>query len=304
MTWAAWRLSRAQTVLAAALLAAVLVVLTVTHGNVVRAPDPGSLPAAYQWTRLLGTGLIGVPAFLGAFWGSPILAREYEARTNLFAWTQGVSRSRWLLVRVAVIVLAAVALVGLFSAAFTWWSLAFDRTGNRIGTANFGQRGTAPVGYTVFAIALGLTFGALTRRTLVAMSATLATFMVVRIAFQALVRPHLAATATASRPTQLFGTTGSGSSAVGGWVHSSRLVDAAGRAVDWRVAERAITRCAGSPRATRDVLEGCSRRLGFQDLVTFHPASSFWQMQLLETSAFVLAGAALVAFCVWWVRNH
>ena len=55
--------------------------------------------------------------------------------------------------------------VKLFSALFTWWSLPFDRTGNRIGTANFGQRGIAPIAYALFALALGAFLGTVIRRT-------------------------------------------------------------------------------------------------------------------------------------------
>ena len=35
-----------------------------------------------MWLRLLGTVLIGIPALIGAFWGAPLVTREFEDRTH------------------------------------------------------------------------------------------------------------------------------------------------------------------------------------------------------------------------------
>src|SRR5580658_9358914 len=40
-----------------------------------------------------------VPALIGAFVGAPILARELEAGTFRYAWTQGFGRWRWALAK-------------------------------------------------------------------------------------------------------------------------------------------------------------------------------------------------------------
>ena len=65
---------------------------------------------------------------------------------------------------------AAIVVTAVFAALFTWWSLPLDAHGNRIGTANFGQRGIAPIAYALFALALGALVGAIMRRTLPAMA--------------------------------------------------------------------------------------------------------------------------------------
>jgi len=36
---------------------------------------------------------------MGAFWGGPLVAREYETGTNQFAWMQSITRRRWLMVK-------------------------------------------------------------------------------------------------------------------------------------------------------------------------------------------------------------
>jgi hypothetical protein len=87
---------------------------------------------------------------------------------------------------------------------FTWWSAPFDEVGNRLGTANFGQRGIAPIGYAVFALVLGALLGAIFRRTLPAMAATAAGFLVVRWGVQLVVRPRLIDPVSTTRPLSMY----------------------------------------------------------------------------------------------------
>ena len=42
-----------------------------------------------------------VPALVGVFFGAPLVARELEAGTYRLAWTQSVTRVRWLAVKLA-----------------------------------------------------------------------------------------------------------------------------------------------------------------------------------------------------------
>ena len=44
-----------------------------------------------------------VPALIGMFWGAPIIAHELETGTFRLAWTQSVSRLRWLLVKLGLV---------------------------------------------------------------------------------------------------------------------------------------------------------------------------------------------------------
>ena len=62
-----------------------------------------------------------LPVLIGMFAGAPLVARELEGRTFRYAWTQGVSRRRWLTTKVlllgAVIVLLSAASAGVH----LWW---------------------------------------------------------------------------------------------------------------------------------------------------------------------------------------
>jgi ABC-type transport system involved in multi-copper enzyme maturation permease subunit len=305
VTWLAWRQFRSQAAIAAIAAAAVCIVLVVTRGHVAAVGDPDNLSKNYQYLRLLGTGLIGVPAFIGAFWGAPMLAREFEAGTHRLAWTQSVTRGRWLASKLAIAVVAAVVLVGAFSALFTWWSLPLDHFGNRIGTANFGQRGIVPVAYALFALSLGTLLGTILRRTLPAMAATLVGFFVVRFAFQLFVRAHLVAPTIATRPTTMYGTTEGSAGGVTGWAVSSKTVDATGHVIGGRQLDQLLAdACSLTRESGGNDFARCADRLGIHDVVRIHPDSQFWAMQAWEAAIFVVLAAALALATYWWLERR
>ncbi|MEV3934220.1 transporter [Streptomyces sp. NPDC049944] len=88
----------------------------------------------------------------------PLVARELEAGTHRLVWNQGVTRTRWLLTRLALSGLIAMAASGLLSLAVSWWADPIDQavaTGGsdngdnfvpRIDPATFPIRGIAPPG--------------------------------------------------------------------------------------------------------------------------------------------------------------
>jgi hypothetical protein len=197
-----------------------------------------------------------------------------------------------------------------FSLLFTWWSAPFDRFGNRIGTANFGQRGIAPVAYALFALILGTLLGAIIRRTLPAMAATLAGFFVVRFTFQLVARPRLLSPVTATRPTNTFGEQQTTSIADGAWVLSGKTVDWAGRpVVDEYSGDvgRAMAEVCGlslHSDSTQAQRIACVNRLGLQDIVTLHPAHRFWTLQTMESVSFLVLAAVLAIACFWWIRHR
>lgn len=188
----------------------------------------------------LGILVIVMPGIIGIFWGAPLVAREIEAGTFRLAWTQSVTRTRWLTVKVGVIGLTAMAAAGLLSLMVTWWASPLDRVDmNLFGL--FDQRGIVPIGYAAFAFALGVTAGVVIRRSLPAMAATLVVFVAARLAFVRLVRPHLLAPTVktlALDPTTIGGYV-SANGAPGnlvtnppnipnGWIYSDQIVDRAG----------------------------------------------------------------------------
>ena len=113
LTWVAWRRYRTTLVATAGTLGLVALYLFINghqiHSdyNAWRACTPrNSAACTFQLNNFQNkygsTGLFGFiqvlsPGLVGAFAGSPLLARELEARTYQYAWTQGVGRTRWTL---------------------------------------------------------------------------------------------------------------------------------------------------------------------------------------------------------------
>jgi ABC-2 family transporter protein len=207
MVWVAWRQFRTQALVTVGLLAALagLVLVTGLHlrdvynslGGV-HCGERHDCTALERHDRavadLLGPALLAIPALLGMFWGAPLLARELESGTYRLAWTQSVTRRRWLLTKVVLVGMTALAVAGLASWLVSWWFGPLDAVKmDRLDPSVFTARGIVAIGYAGFAFALGVATGALTRRTLPAMAATLLSFIVTRIAVALWVRPHLLA---------------------------------------------------------------------------------------------------------------
>jgi hypothetical protein len=207
MTWFAWRQFRAQAIVAGTALVVLAIAFSVTgvhlyhvYDTVVKhcasRGDCGSVISTFQNSNrilqhLIQAGGVLLPALLGAFWGAPLVAREFESGTFRLAWTQSVSRTNWLIGKLAVVAGAAVVTEALFTAMATWWARPYDHL-NNLPFSVFDTRDIAPLGYALFAVTLGVVIGLLVRRTVAAMALTFFSFAAVRILFTDYVRPHFA----------------------------------------------------------------------------------------------------------------
>jgi len=346
MLWLTWRQFRAPTIVATAALALTALVLGLDGVHIVhlyhdsgiggcqaRGDCPvvaGNFLALVDSTilnhlpLLFGTALVAVPAVIGMFWGAPLLTRELESGTHRLAWSQGVTRTRWLAVNLAVIGLASMAAAGLFSLMVTWSASPIDAVSRDwLLPQTFSERGIVPVGYAAFAFALGVCAGMLIRHTVAAMAVTLAVFTAVQFAMRALRRylippVHLVTTITALNgveirlpphsPGQLtFAATASVPGEPGAWILASQTVDAAGRPAGTVPLSPAGTAGTLPVRACGPGTgPGCLaalHRLGYRQLVTYQPASRFWAFQWYETAIFVILALALAGICLWRIRR-
>src|SRR5271154_498897 len=130
MIWLAWRQFRVQAVVALGLLAALGVVMLVTGLHLRDLYDASGLATCKVHDdcttveatflshesflrNLLGPLLLAIPVLTGIFWGAPLLARELENGTYRLAWTQSVTRTRWLATKITLVGLASIAVAGL-----------------------------------------------------------------------------------------------------------------------------------------------------------------------------------------------
>jgi hypothetical protein len=179
MTYLVWRVHRIQVLTVAVALVALTIVLLLI-------PSQDKLA-----TSALVYATLGVPLVLGLFWGAPLLAKEFEDGTHSLAWTQGITRHRWLTSNIGWALAAAAVCGAAISAVVTWWSLAHTSLHlSRISNGPFDIQGMVPVAYAMFAVALGIAVGSVFRRILPAMAITGAVFVAVRVVILSVVRPH------------------------------------------------------------------------------------------------------------------
>ena len=309
MIWLTWRQHRAQLLFAAAVLAAFAAVVFVTGSRMrdsfgssglgaclASGRDCGALSEEFldQYGTVVNSTvyLVVLPVLIGLFWGAPLLARELEQGTHRLVWTQTTSRTHWLTVKFAALI-ATTILAGLgLAALLSWWFRPFQQVQalSRINPDVFGLVGIAPIGYALFAFALGAAAGTVLHRVIPAMAVTLVGFIAVRLVVAGL-RERFLAPLTVSYPAG----EPSPRAGRGDWIVSnSGFVDGSGRHFD-SLAQ--VCPIEGTDRAAR---LACLNEHGIQQIDVFHPDSHFWPLQGIETGIFVALAVLLLAFTAWW----
>jgi hypothetical protein len=188
MTWLTWRQNRfaaAGMLLVVLVLSACFLYLQV-EAWAVRGPAHDSVASGVAARRLgnlnglwsnLQVALQVLPVLAGLFIGAPLVAEELETGTHRLVWTQSVGRRRWLLSKLALVLLPSMA-CAVIVAVFSQQTAAALSSFNLWGA--FDVVGVAFVAYVVFSLALGITAGALIGRLLPAMVVTLFGFVLAR----------------------------------------------------------------------------------------------------------------------------
>jgi hypothetical protein len=196
MVWVTWRQHRGMLVSVTAVLAAVSVFLLLAGLKVhhddnalinchpANSAACGALHTTFNntdWT-MGNTVLILMnlaPALLGIFTGPAVLARELEAGTFRYAWTQGIGRLRWTVAKLVLLAVVITVLAWAFSQLFAWFFdpfLAYEQM-NVLAATVFVTRGIAFAAWTLAAFAIGAFLGMLFRRIIPAMAATLGAYL-------------------------------------------------------------------------------------------------------------------------------
>jgi ABC-type transport system involved in multi-copper enzyme maturation permease subunit len=271
----------------------------------------------------LGAAVLAVSGLIGAFWGAPLVAREFETGSFRLALTQSVTRRRWLAVKLGLVGVCSLAVSGLLSLMVTWWASPLDAAGMDP-WATFGQRDVAPVGYGAFAFMLGVAAGILLRRTIPAMAVTLAVFAAVQIAVPIWVRPHLIAPEQIARPVTAVNASSMGSETgnrlffvpapanmPGAWIMSPagdcqttascQIITPSGRSAAALPATKACMQNGptSGPGSCPAYIDG----LHLRQVITYQPASRYWPLQWSETGIYLGIGVILTGVCAWRFRR-
>ena len=214
MTWLIWRQHRGEA-LGAVVALAVLGLMVLLHGIPMHDAYERDGIAACQRVMFGGSGdsskscfqaleafegdyaklpeqfavwLPFLPMLTGMLIGAPLLAREFEQGTWRLVWTQGVTRTRWLATKLAMVLGGVVVFAALFAAAVSWW---FGPLAPHPFTQEkFNQAVPVFTSYTLVAVAIGILAGVIVRRTIVAAAITVVGYLAVRIPVEFLLRPR------------------------------------------------------------------------------------------------------------------
>ena len=311
LTWRQQRLEAAMTALALALTAALLVPLglhiasvydssgvaaCVSHGS--QGAGCGSAIDSFQhrfehagavipWLNLL-------PGLFGILFVAPLVL-ELEHGTFRLAWTQSVTRRRWLATKLTTIAVCALVATFALSALMTWWRGPLDQLQGRMAPNVFDFEGVVPYAYVLFAVALAVALGVFTRRTIVATLGALLGYFVLRISIQTWIRQrYLAPLHRVWRPDQRGPANLSQA-----WSLQSGPSDRFGHAVNPNPIFRACS------HGTRNAIDAaCVQAHGLFSSAVYQPAGRFWLFQGIESAIFAGLALVLLAAAVWWLRNR
>jgi hypothetical protein len=311
MTWAAWRLQRTETLVAAAMVAAIAAVLVPVglHMASVYDHDHLSFCLALQnfscgsavgnfmqrfdgFNSLLGWFNL-LPGLVGVLVAAPLLL-ELENGTFRFAWTQSVTRRRWIAGKLGVAVAVALLAALIFSQLITWYRGPLDHLQGRMHVNPFDFEGTVDYAYVLFALALALIIGVFMRRAVPALIVGFVGYVVARVFTDSVLRRHfltpVSATwkSNASPPANLDYA----------WVLDQGPSDRFGNMVAPIFRALPARACpSGHPCIV-------ARPPGAYMHAVYQPASRFWELQGIETAFFGGIAVALILLAAWWIHER
>ncbi|MBP2471563.1 hypothetical protein JOF53_000435 [Crossiella equi] len=248
--------------------------------------------------RAAQMAVLGLPVLLGVFLGAPLFARELEQGTHVLALTQSVSRNRWFGVKTAFALVPA-ALLAQATAWLLWWWLDVagwlsPRARGFFLPSNFGTTGLVLLAYTVFAVALGILLGMVTRRVVTAMTLTLLLTTALRFAEEWL-RFLLAPAERTLFAVNSPGPEGDRDS----WQVGYGYLDARGQEMG-DLSDKLLS-CDRTGADPGQCYEKLGAKQQYADIV---PADAYWTVQLVESLVLFGLAAGLLALAATLLRRR
>jgi hypothetical protein len=244
------------------------------HGDIA-----GQIAQRLVQLNLYQYGLVVLPALAGAFIGGPLVARDVEHGTHRLAWTQGVTRLRWLSSKLVLVFLPL-----LIGAAVVGWLeiVLIDELGSDPNHwAYFDQQAPITVAATLFALSLGVALGAVLGRSIPAMAVTLLAFVAVRVGLAEIARPSYMAPLTYTTHVMSFPPPGIPSA---WWIDQPTYYDAAGQ----------VLSSGGGPASSAVAYA----------IQHYQPGDRFWAFQSIESAILTALAVVLIGFTIFWVTRR
>src|SRR6266511_1161487 len=233
------------------------------------------------------------PAFVAAFLGGPLFAREFERGTHRLVWTQGITRMRWTLEKLG-IVLGVVIVAAALMATVGGRVRGLQSMGAESPFSSFDVSAPVVIAYFAFALTFGAAMGALVRRSVTAMLAGLIGFVAIRVFVAMQLRPYFVPPIAIRQ----------GGPPADAWNLGVHQLTAAGAEVPQEKVNALVTSFYGP----------AAERFGFRindyfaanDVYTttlYQPADRYWLFQSIETAIFLMLIALCIALTLWVMRR-
>ena len=311
MTWLTWRQGRSETALLVGLLAALaaLLLLTGAHMHSVFnaaglspcSTDAQNLPTScalqaqsflqrFDGLNQLGPWLGLAPGLIGVLLAAPLVL-ELDHGTYRLAWTQSVTPRRWLTTRLGLLLLGAVLSGLLMIALATYWRHPLDSLGGHVGPNEFDLEGIAPIAYTLFAAAVVLAIGAVSRRSGLAVAGGFGAYLLARLLLRSareyLIPPLHARTHAPLAPPGIRHA----------WVITQEYTGPHGSNAAYAVLRSCFN-------ADGEFDNHCLAHQHIFSRWVYEPASRFWPLQGAEAGIFLALSFACLGLTVWWIRHR
>jgi ABC-type transport system involved in multi-copper enzyme maturation permease subunit len=300
MIWVNWRQHRSQAIACLGVLAALAIYAIVVSTSMrtafsndglaaclARSGGVGCPTAISAFTDEFGSAvnvafwsvLLIAPGLLGVLIGAPLIARELEFGTWRLAWSQTVTRTRWLAVKLALVTGGVIVLGAAITAVITWYRAPMDRlTGHFINNA-YDYEGFVLTAYILCAFGFAVLAGLLIRRSIPAMVAAFIPWLAIRLVVEYVLRPHFHAPLTflkSCAPSQpCFGGIGLGF-----------IPPVTGHIGDWVLGQSGQS---GNRSA---------------NAYLYQPADRFWTFQFIEAGLFAALTAAALGATIWLLHRR
>jgi hypothetical protein len=303
--WLGWRQQRTETLIAAALLALVAVILVpagiqmanaFTHDGlahcvaVSKGPACGFAVGSFEQRFSTYVNLVGwfnlVPGLFGVALAAPY-ALELERGTHRLAWTQSITRRTWVTTKLALAVGSTLLAAAILSGLETWWRRPLVRLDGRLENGSF-DTGIVILGYGLFALGLALAIGAVWRRAIPAVMIAFVAYFAARISTDNYFRQRFAPTKSLT------------------W--SAKVADPRQLVHAWVINEGPSTSTGHLLTRMKLVCLRDGKCAAADNPKYFHalfvPNSSYWSLQLTELALFGGVAVALIAFAGWWTLHR
>lgn len=315
MIWVGWRQQRTEALIAGTIFVLLTALLVPTGIQMAHAYHHDGLAAClgFEPSPVCGTavdsfrerfgqvsGLINwltlLPGLFGILLAAPFLI-DLENGTYRLAWTQSISRRRWLAGKLGFAVAGTLLACGALILLTTWWRAPYVHLDGRMQNGTYDAEGVVALGYGLFVLGVALAVGALWRRTAPSLMVAFVAYFVARLFVDAWLRARLLKPLSATWPIGAPGP----KNLANAWVLTQHPSDKAGDRIAFLVGECA--KPIGAHRARVD--PSCLAEHGVRFThATYFPAHDFWALQGLEVALYGGVALLLIAFAAWWTHSR